>query len=549
MKKKSLNEAIMEEAGIPNLKNTFEDSRTHVDMPYGLGSAYIESEKRRKEIEDRFKEKDKEIEEYKKMYASEESKTRIKPEVNKKMYLSESLFEDTIKTKSGKWVNKGDTGETHGEFKTKKDADAQRKAIFAGGWKKESLKEASEDAVVFTQTPAGQEEDWFDMYYGDDYIFDKDSEGIVIYGNRRFKSFGDDTLLEIVKGNYEGDENWNEEEGYYENYDVIEMLKKVTGKDYKRRAIYGYSQGDWQNIYFPSENSDLIKDIETYYFGKYDEWYSEDEGSLAIPHDITWKGNEAIKKYISDELGVPVDKIKLRKFKGYRQVADYDEDENESLTEARAGKTKEIIVLQGNYGYGWDDLVEYEVSDYREARADKKDYDENERQYDHRLIRRRVPNPDYKEKEITEAKVRPEDDVDFDEFDMFAFISNLFVKDMKPDLLPLKSIGGFDSQGKELTATEDSIILGTNNEEDFDEVKEICDEYDFGHRDTKVPNGKSKFYHEIDVPTYENGYPMDIAEYFEEVEIPLKEVMPEKYIRKLEASRKATASAFDKKKK
>jgi hypothetical protein len=48
----------------------------------------------------------------------------------------ECITEDTVKTKDGKWVNKGDTGETHGEFKTKKEADAQRKAIFASGWKK-----------------------------------------------------------------------------------------------------------------------------------------------------------------------------------------------------------------------------------------------------------------------------------------------------------------------------------------------------------------------------------------------------------------------------
>ena len=44
---------------------------------------------------------------------------------------NESLKEDTVKTKSGKWVNKGDRGETHGEFKTKKAADEQRKAMFA----------------------------------------------------------------------------------------------------------------------------------------------------------------------------------------------------------------------------------------------------------------------------------------------------------------------------------------------------------------------------------------------------------------------------------
>ena len=53
--------------------------------------------------------------------------------------LDESLTEDTIKTKDGKWTNKGKEG-THGKFKTKKEADAQRRAMFAGGFK-ESLKE------------------------------------------------------------------------------------------------------------------------------------------------------------------------------------------------------------------------------------------------------------------------------------------------------------------------------------------------------------------------------------------------------------------------
>lgn len=43
--------------------------------------------------------------------------------------LEDNLKEDTIK-KGNKWVNKGNTGKTHGEFKTKKQADAQRKAMF-----------------------------------------------------------------------------------------------------------------------------------------------------------------------------------------------------------------------------------------------------------------------------------------------------------------------------------------------------------------------------------------------------------------------------------
>ena len=41
----------------------------------------------------------------------------------------DSLTEDTVKQGS-QWVNKGKAG-THGKFKTKKAANAQRKAMFA----------------------------------------------------------------------------------------------------------------------------------------------------------------------------------------------------------------------------------------------------------------------------------------------------------------------------------------------------------------------------------------------------------------------------------
>lgn len=58
----------------------------------------------------------------------------------------EDLTEDTVKKKSGKWVNRGEEGE-HGEFKTKKEADAQRKAMFAKGYKGESLKEDLETDI------------------------------------------------------------------------------------------------------------------------------------------------------------------------------------------------------------------------------------------------------------------------------------------------------------------------------------------------------------------------------------------------------------------
>lgn len=53
----------------------------------------------------------------------------------------ESLKEDTVKVRDGKWVNKGKEG-THGTFRTKKAADEQRKAMFARGYKAEELKES-----------------------------------------------------------------------------------------------------------------------------------------------------------------------------------------------------------------------------------------------------------------------------------------------------------------------------------------------------------------------------------------------------------------------
>lgn len=53
------------------------------------------------------------------------------------------LTEDTVKKQNGKWTNRGDDGKEHGEFKTKKEADAQRKAMFANGYKSESIKESA----------------------------------------------------------------------------------------------------------------------------------------------------------------------------------------------------------------------------------------------------------------------------------------------------------------------------------------------------------------------------------------------------------------------
>lgn len=61
--------------------------------------------------------------------------------------LSEDLevTEDTVK-RGNKWVNVGKSGKTHGEFRTKKQADAQRRAMFAQGYK-ESLDISTDPSV------------------------------------------------------------------------------------------------------------------------------------------------------------------------------------------------------------------------------------------------------------------------------------------------------------------------------------------------------------------------------------------------------------------
>ena len=62
---------------------------------------------------------------------------------------------------------------------------------------------------------------------------------------------------------------------------------------------------------------------------------------------------------------------------------------------AKVFKTELVYVIQGHYGR-WEDLCEYGRDELREAKSDLKAYIENERQYSHRLIKRRIPNPAYK---------------------------------------------------------------------------------------------------------------------------------------------------------
>lgn len=125
-----------------------------------------------------------------------------------------------------------------------------------------------------------------------------DLDNVIICGNSRFRKYGKETLLDIVKGDY-----YDDEYGY--DYDTFEQLEKVTGKEWEITTIKGYSQSDWQKVYYTKDISqEKINEIENFYMGKVSEFeaYEEDDEEsvycVYVPDEIVWKGKKAICKYL-----------------------------------------------------------------------------------------------------------------------------------------------------------------------------------------------------------------------------------------------------------
>lgn len=109
-------------------------------------------------------------------------------------------------------------------------------------------------------------------------------------------------------------------------------------------------------------------------------------------------------------LVLPVKDLYAKQEEFYDQERAKRQAELDGINEARVGKTKEVKVLQGNYGYGWDDLIEYDIADFngdllamnREIKQDLKDYREHETNASHRVITRRVL------RDLTESTSEPD---------------------------------------------------------------------------------------------------------------------------------------------
>ena len=134
-----------------------------------------------------------------------------------------SLFEDTVK-QDGKWVNKGKEG-THGEFRTKKAADAQRKAMFAQGYKAEAL-DNDDEYAEFIKDKKLINKNFDREKYGK--YFDKDGKIIPELQGEYFKAVAKDKKKYVDKLQ---DKNLNES-GYEAVISDLESIEKFCGLCY-----------------------------------------------------------------------------------------------------------------------------------------------------------------------------------------------------------------------------------------------------------------------------------------------------------------------------
>ena len=161
-----------------------------------------------------------------------------------------------------------------------------------------------------------------DMYYRFEDEVEIDTDKIIIYGNHNFREFGDSVLLSIVSGDY-----YDDDTGY--EYDIFEELEKYTGKKWKQTTIKGYSQGDWQDVYYVEDevSKEYIEEIQNFYMGKITEFSvieDDDPDScyvVYVPDDIVWKGKDTICRY----LDLQPETTLILKDDGYEKVYKYVE--------------------------------------------------------------------------------------------------------------------------------------------------------------------------------------------------------------------------------
>ena len=152
------------------------------------------------------------------------------------------------------------------------------------------------------------------------------------------------------------------------------------------------------------------------------------------------------------------------------------------------------------------------------------------------------------------------------EFDMFDFIYTLFSSQTDSLVRPIKALSNLDGgrgrkkaddassfmyQGSDdyiddtgekgiqgvgqiSTDVDGNVVLYQDDESRFDKVIELCNEYGFdyeGPTPKRAPWIRWNFSFKVIVPTYADGYPMDVEDYFDKQGIDISEVMPPEFIK------------------
>ena len=154
------------------------------------------------------------------------------------------IAEDTVK-QGDKWVNKGKEG-THGEFKTKKEADAQRKAMFARGYKEGINEGATKDP-----TGLGAELEEIEDLYNE---FGPEGFYKVKFSNflKEFPLFGKEVILAFIKEmEIRSPEEMEDEETLEADWATGELIIKEDWPcilDGARRMVNGRGKNNKHNV-------------------------------------------------------------------------------------------------------------------------------------------------------------------------------------------------------------------------------------------------------------------------------------------------------------
>lgn len=309
-------------------------------------------------------------------------------------YINKRLDEDTVKTSKGKWVNKGEEG-THGTFNTKKEADAQRKAMFASGYKGESLSESinlgdkvnyhnkqyvvidnsNDDLLVLRPFDRFTETDFDDIESGDNsediYIapyqllnnesldekLNLDKEGKAL--KRAIKNIvvdNDDELREFVSAIVEEviSENNPNESLYRESKN--EDIRNILFTEYQSKYTPDTHDTIYNEIKDKYNDETLASQVVSSLENDYKSWFDESLNEEFKTYYISYKDSEG--KFKDKYVDLPIratskEEAEEKFMKDHPNIKSYDykvispeslkESDKETLTESSYGGAYDIL--------------------------------------------------------------------------------------------------------------------------------------------------------------------------------------------------------------